>query len=151
MLDIANYAPSSINSNVLEALTEADIGSAVYDEIYNTLAVFRDNVELEYVYCIRDLGEGQLIFAMNLDLYTPASFGGSVKYTEALASVGRGMAVVDEISYSDAWDTFYSAYRPVLDSSGRVACIIDVDFSAEWFETQLSAQTRSTKSCKSEP
>lgn len=144
MLDIANCASGSVNGDVLKSLTAADTGSAEYEKIYDTLAVFRDNVELEYVYCIRQTEEGQFIFTMDLDLYTPASFGDSVKYTEALASAGRRTAAVDEVPYSDAWGKFYSAYSPVLDSSGFVAGIIAVDFSAEWFEAQLSAQTLST-------
>lgn len=144
MLDIANCASGSVNGDVLKSLTAADTGSAEYEKIYDTLAVFRDNVELEYVYCIRQTEEGQFIFTMDLDLYTPASFGDSVKYTEALASAGRGTAAVDEVPYSDAWGKFYSAYSPVLDSSGLVAGIIAVDFSAEWFDAQLSAQTLST-------
>ncbi|MBQ4436826.1 MAG: response regulator [Clostridia bacterium] len=144
MLDIANCASGSVKGDTLKALTEADVGSAAYRDIYDKLAVFRDNVEMEYVYCIRDQGDGQFIFTMDLDLYTPASFGDSVKYTDALASASRGKAAVDEVPYSDAWGTFYSAYSPVLDSSGNVAGIIAVDFSAGWFDAQLSAQTRST-------
>ena len=144
MLDIANCASGSVNGDVLKSLTAADTGSADYEKIYNTLAVFRDNVELEYVYCIRQTEAKQFIFTMDLDLYTPAGFGDSVKYTEALASAGRGTAAVDEVPYSDAWGKFYSAYSPVFDSSGLVAGIIAVDFSAEWFEAQLSAQTLST-------
>ena len=130
MLDIANCASGSVKGDTLKALTEADVGSAAYRDIYDKLAVFRDNVEMEYVYCIRDQGDGQFIFTMDLDLYTPASFGDSVKYTDALASASRGKAAVDEVPYSDAWGTFYSAYSPVLDSSGNVAGIIAVDFSA---------------------
>ncbi len=144
MLDIANCASGSVSGDVLKSLTAADTGSAAYEKIYNTLAVFRDNVELEYVYCIRQTEAKQFIFTMDLDLYTPAGFGDSVKYTEALASAGRGTAAVDEVPYSDAWGKFYSAYSPVFDSSGLVAGIIAVDFSAEWFEAQLSAQTLST-------
>ena len=144
MLDIANCASGLVNGDVLKSLTAADTGSAEYEKIYDTLAVFRDNVELEYVYCIRQTEDGQFIFTMDLDLYTPASFGDSVKYTEALATAGRGTAAVDKVPYSDAWGKFYSAYSPVRDSSGLVAGIIAVDFSAEWFEAQLSAQTLST-------
>ena len=144
MLDIANCASGSVNGDALKSLTEADVGSAVYRDIYDRLAVFRDNVELEYVYCIRETDDGRFIFTMDLDLYTPASFGDIVEYTAALASAGSGLAAVDELPYTDAWGTFYSAYSPVLDSSGHVAGIIAVDFSADWFDAQLSAQTRST-------
>ena len=144
MLDIANCASGSVRGDVLKSLTAADVGTPKYNEIYNTLAVFRDNVELEYVYCIRDEGNGKFIFTMDLDQYTPASYGDSVKYTKALAMAGTGHAAVDEIPYSDAWGEFYSAYSPVMDSSGNVAGIIAVDFSADWFDAQLSAQTRET-------
>ncbi len=144
MLDIANCASGSVRGDVLKSLTAADVGTPKYDNIYDTLAVFRDNVELEYVYCIRDEGNGNFIFTMDLDQYTPAGYGDSVEYTKALATAGTGKAAVDEVPYSDAWGEFYSAYSPVMDSSGNVAGIIAVDFSADWFEAQLSDQTRET-------
>ncbi len=144
MLDIANCASGSVRGDVLKNLTAADVGTPEYNSIYDTLAVFRDNVELEYVYCIRDEGNGNFIFTMDLDQYTPAGYGDSVKYTKALAMAGTGKAAVDEVPYSDAWGKFYSAYSPVMDSSGNVAGIIAVDFSADWFEAQLSDQTRET-------
>ena len=144
MLDIANCASGSVNGDVLKGIGREDVGNARYTDVYNTLAVFRDNVELEYVYCIKEESEGNFIFTMDLDLVTPASYGDSVEYTEALASAGRGVAAVDEIPYTDQWGEFYSAYSPVFDSSGKVAGIVAVDFSVDWFEDQLSAQTRST-------
>ena len=144
MLDIANCASGSVNGDVLGGLGEDDIGSSKYNDVYDTLAVFRDNVELEYVYCIKEESEGRFIFTMDTDLVTPAAYGDSVEYTSALASAGRGVAAVDEIPYTDQWGSFYSAYSPVFDSSGKVVGIVAVDFSVEWFEGQLSAQTRST-------
>ncbi len=144
MLDIANCAAGSVQGDMLKNLTEKDVGSPEYNDMYKTLAVFRDNVELEYVYSIKNAGGGNYIFTMDLDQVSPASYGDSVKYTEALNRAGSGTAAVDEVPYSDAWGKFYSAYSPVFDSSGEVAGIIAVDFSVDWFETQLSAQTRST-------
>ncbi|MBO4689109.1 MAG: response regulator [Clostridiales bacterium] len=144
MLDIANCASGSVNGDVLGGLDEDKVGSAEYNNVYDTLAVFRDNVELEYVYCIKEASPGNFIFTMDLDQYTPASYGDSVEYTDALARAGRGEAAVDEVPYTDQWGEFYSAYSPVKDSHGNVAGIVAVDFSVEWFEGQLSAQTKST-------
>ena len=144
MLDIANCASGSVNGDVLESLTKEDVDSPEYKDIYKTLAVFRDNVELEYVYSIKEESEGNFIFTMDLDQVSPASYGDSVKYTEALAKAGRGIAAVDEVPYSDQWGRFYSAYSPVFDSSHKVAGIIAVDFSAQWFEEQLASQMRTT-------
>lgn len=144
MLDISNCASGSINGDMLKNLDESTIGSDEYNEVYNTLAVFRDNVELEYVYAIKEAGDDNFIFTMDTDLISPASYGDSVEYTEALNSAGNGIAAVDEIPYTDQWGEFYSAYSPVFDSDGNVAGIIAADFSVDWFEGQLSAQTRET-------
>ena len=144
MLDISNCAAGSVDGDILGALDESNIGGPEYNDLYSRLAVFRDNVELEYVYTIKKVGEKDFIFTMDLDQVRPASYGDSVEYTEALASAGRGTAAVDEVPYSDSWGVFYSAYSPVFDSSGNVAGIVAADFSVDWFEHQLSAQTRST-------
>lgn len=144
MLDIANCASGSLDGDALGALTADDVGSDSYNDIYNSLAVFRDNVELEYIYSIKEEADGQFVFTMDLDQETPAAFGDSVKYTDALAKAGNGTTAVDEVPYSDKWGEFYSAYSPVFDSKGNVAGIIAVDFSADWFDGQLSSQMRST-------
>ena len=73
MLDIANCASGSVNGDFLKTLTEDTVGSEEYNEVYKTLAVFRDNVELEYVYTIKEAGEKDFIFTMDLDQETPAS------------------------------------------------------------------------------
>ncbi|MBP5165833.1 MAG: response regulator [Oscillospiraceae bacterium] len=83
-------------------------------------------------------------FTVDPDLESPADFGDIVEYTAALDRAGHGTSSVDEVPYTDSWGEFYSAYSPVFDSSGNVAGIIAADFSVEWFEEQLSAQTRST-------
>ena len=143
MLDIANCASGSINGDALEALTAESKGSEEYSKIYNTLAIFRDNVELEYVYSIKDEGDGRFTFIIDTDPDAPGQFGEEVKSTAALRRAATGSADVDVVPYSDAWGEFYSAYSPVFDSEWNVAGIIAVDFSAEWFESQLSEQTRS--------
>lgn len=143
MLDIANCAAGSVNGEVMKGFTEETVGSVAYNNVYDTLAVFRDNVELEYVYCIKEDTPGNFIFTMDTDQVSPASYGDSVKYTEALAKAGMGTAAVDEVPYTDQWGSFYSAYSPVFDSTGKVVGIVVVDFSSEWFDGQLTAQTKS--------
>lgn len=144
MLDIANCASGSVNGDALKDIGVDDIGSREYNNIYDTLTIFRDNVELEYVYSIKEAGDGNYIFIMDTDPEDPGQYGESVEYTAALEMAGNGTPAVDEVPYSDAWGEFYSAYSPVFDSNGAVAGIIAADFSADWFDSQLSAQTRST-------
>lgn len=144
MLDIANCAAGSVSGEVMKNLTEDQVGSVAYNKIYDTLAVFRDNVELEYVYCIKEAEPGRFIFTLDLDQVNPASYGDSVKYTDALAKAGKGIPAVDDVPYTDQWGEFYSAYSPVFDSTGAVVGIVVVDFSSDWFDAQLTEQTRST-------
>ena len=144
MLDIANCASGSVDGNILRDIRAEDVGSSEYNSLYKSLAVFRDNAELEYVYAIREAGEGQFIFTVDTDPVNPGGFGDSVEYTEALAKAGKGTAAVDEVPYSDKWGEFYSAYSPVFDSDGNVAGIIAADFSADWFDDQLTSQMKST-------
>lgn len=141
MLDIANCASGSVNGDVLSSLTADNTDSPEFDQIYNTLSIFRDNVELEYVYSIRNEGHGVFIFTVDTDPDTPASFGDRVEYTEALNTAAHGTAAVDKEPYEDAWGRFYSAFSPVLDHNGEIAGIIAVDFSEEWFDRQLSEES----------
>jgi len=144
MLDIANCAAASVNGDVLKLLSADNTGGEESKEVYRALEVFRDNVELKYVYCIKKESEGHYIFTLDLDPLTPASYGDEVEFTEALDSAGNGKAAVDEVPYTDKWGEFYSAYSPVCDSDGNVAGIVAVDFAVDWFDEQLSAQTRQT-------
>jgi len=144
MVDIANCAAGSVNGDVLESLKPGDEGTPGYKAVYDTMAVFRDNVELEYVYAIRDEGNGRFTFIVDTDPEEPGAFGDEVKYTEALEKASKGTPAVDQVPYSDQWGRFYSAYSPVFNSAGRVAGIVAADFAEEWFDSQLRDQIFST-------
>ena len=144
MLDIANCAAGSISGDTLHALSATDVGSSEYNDLYGRLAVFRDNAEIEYIYSLKQTGKDEFIFTMDTDPESPAAYGDSVEYTHALGLAGYGVAAVDDTPYTDRWGKFYSAYSPVFDSDGSVAGIIGVDFSADWYDGQLSEQMRST-------
>ena len=143
MVDIANCAAGSVNGNILKSLKPGDEGTPGYRTVYDTMAVFRDNAELEYIYAIRDEGNGQFTFIVDTDPDDPGEFGEEVHYTEALNTASKGKTAVDEAPYSDQWGEFYSAYSPVFDSSGQVAGIVAADFSVAWYDAQLQEQTMS--------
>jgi signal transduction histidine kinase/FixJ family two-component response regulator len=144
MLDIANCAAGSIDGDLFATIGRDSIGNDDYNKVYDTLAVFRDNVELEYVYALREEGNDNFIFIMDTDPVSPAAYGENCEFTVALDSAGLGTASVDETPYTDRWGEFYSAYSPVFDSNGNVVGIVAVDFSVDWFEDQVTSQTRST-------
>lgn len=141
MLDISKSAADMINGDVLERLQKEDKGTPEYQQINDFLAVFQRNIDLKYIYCIRDLGNKNFVFTVD-PAVDPGEFGSPIKYTDALYKASLGTSAVDEVPYEDAWGRFYSAYSPVFNSKGKVAGIVAVDFAAEWYEEQIVNQTR---------
>ena len=144
MLDIANTAAAMIDGDVLAHISPEDQGTDGYETIMKTLTYFQDNIDLKYIYHIRDMGDGTFSFGLDPTVDDPGEFGSPIVYTDALYKASKGTAAADEVPYHDAWGSFYSAYSPVLDSQGKVAGIIAVDFSAEWYNQQLATLTRTT-------
>ncbi|MBO4375524.1 MAG: response regulator [Lachnospiraceae bacterium] len=136
MIDIANCASGSVRGDDLASLSAEDRDTEAYQRIYDTLAVYRDNIESKFVYGIRAEKNGRFTFTVDPALDDPAEFGGEVVKTDALILASKGIPSADEKPYTDAWGSFYSAYSPVFDSNGKVAGIIAVDFSREWYEGQ---------------
>ncbi len=138
MLDISNTAASMMNGEDLRNVTPADKGAPEYEAIIKILREFRQNIELEYIYCIRDAGDKMFEYGLDPILSDPEMFGSPAPYTGALFSASKGMPSVDEISHTDRWGDVYSAYSPVFDSMGRVAGIVAVDFGKEWYDHKIS-------------
>ena len=138
MLDISNTAAAMINGDVLESASADNMDSPECREIYETLTYFQDNIELEYIYCIREVAEGSFVFSIDPTVDDPGEFGEPIVCTEALMKASDGVAAVDEEPYEDKWGRFYSSYSPVFDSEGNVAGIVAVDFSADWYDKQIT-------------
>lgn len=142
MLDISNTAAAMLDGDALSRLTAEDAGTEEYQAVMDTLRYFQDNIELRYIYCIQDLGNGSFAFSVDPTVEDPGEFGSPVVYTDALDTASQGTPAVDKEPYQDAWGSFYSAYSPVFTSDGRVGGIVAVDFSAEWFDRQVSQLVR---------
>lgn len=65
MLDISNTAAAMIDGDVLRTVTPADQGTEGYETIMRTLIYFQDNIDLKYIYCIRDMGDGTFSFGLD--------------------------------------------------------------------------------------
>lgn len=142
MLDISNTAADMLDGDAMAALTAEDEATEAYQKGLDTLRVFQDNIDLRYIYCIYEKGDGEFVFGIDPTEDDPGVFGEPIVYTDALYAASRGTAAVDEAPYQDAWGRFYSAYSPVFDSAGNVACVVAVDFSAQWLDEQMARQSR---------
>ena len=141
MLDITNTAAGMVDGDRLGAMTGADVGGDFCNDVVRTLRVFRERVEIEFIYVVRQAGPERFVFVIDPDPVDPAAYGEEIVFTYALGEAGRGVATVDSAPQEDRWGNFYSAYSPVLDSGGAVAGIIGVDFDAEWYNQQLRQVT----------
>ncbi len=137
MLDISNTAASMIDGDVLENASPDNLDNPECREIYETLTYFQDNIELEYIYCIHKNEDGSFVFSIDPTVEDPGEFGSPIVSTEALIEASHGVPSVDEKPYEDDWGRFYSSYSPVFDSNGKVAGIVAVDFSADWYDDQI--------------
>ncbi|WP_407384659.1 diguanylate cyclase [Ruminococcus sp.] len=142
MLDIAKTAADSLNGDELKQLKKEDKNTAPYQKVIRTLTCFQDNIDLSYIYCIQDLGNKHFAFSVDPTVRDPGEFGEPIQYTDALYAASLGTPAVDLKPYQDRWGRFYSAYSPVFDSIGKVAGIVAVDFSADWYEHEISELIR---------
>ena len=62
MLDVSNSAAASIDGDIYEKIQAEDKGTPEYEQILNGLSVYRDNIELKYIYGIRDNGNNNFIY-----------------------------------------------------------------------------------------
>lgn len=138
MLDIANTAAHLLNGDELEQLKKEDEGTEPYNRALETLRAFQDKIQLDYIYGIRQEADGSFTFTIDPAEEDPGEFGSPIVTTEALINAANGTADVDKKAYSDEWGSFYSAYSPVFNSEGKVAGIVGVDFSADWYNGKLN-------------
>ena len=141
MLDIVNTAADMLDGDVLETITADDLDTPGYKKIYDTLFHFYDNTELKYIYALREEKDGSFIMVVDPAVENVSEYGELIHETQSLYQAAKGIASVDSERYTDAYGTFYSAYSPVFNSSGKVAGIVAGDFPAEWYEDQINGST----------
>lgn len=141
MLDIVNTAADFMDGDVLGALTEDDVGGEAFNDALQKLSVFQSNVDIQFIYAVRQLDEDTFVFTVDPDPVEPAAFGEEIVVTEGIKKAGKGVAAVDETPMADRWGNFYSAYSPVFDSNGQVAGIVGIDFAADWYDELVRRHT----------
>ena len=142
MLDIANSAANLLDGDIMGALQKDDADTPEYQESLQILRIFQQQIELDYIYGVRDMGNEKFTFTIDPAPDDPGEFGSPVATTQALISASKGIAAVDKEPYHDAWGSFYSAYSPIFDSKGNVAGMVAVDFNSQWYEEQVARQVR---------
>ena len=121
---------------------ESYVGSEEYNNVLDSLIVFRDNSDVEYVYTIRKNEEGSNVFVVDSDPDEPGLPGED--FGDESDDVDRafgGESVVNKEPYTDEWGTHISAYSPIYDGKEVVGLAV-VDISMEWIDSQCKGVAR---------
>ncbi|MBO6114627.1 MAG: hypothetical protein J6P57_06175 [Lachnospiraceae bacterium] len=135
---------ASIDGNELSQIgnDESYVGTEEYNNVLDSLIVFRDNSDVEYVYTIRKNEEGSNVFVVDSDPDEPGLPGED--FGDESDDVDRafgGESVVNKEPYTDEWGTHISAYSPVYDGD-KVVGLAVVDISMEWIDSQCKDVAR---------
>ena len=104
-------------------------GSDEFEEIYDELAIFRDNGDTEYVYTVRLRADGSPEYVVDSDPDEPAALGEDFECEEALYDGFAGETVsTNEISV-DEWGEHLTAYSPIYNGN-KIVGVVGVDISA---------------------
>ena len=139
--NVKNLAQSSaahVDGELLAGIEVGDEDTDEYNQIVEQLALFRDNAELEYIYTLRQLEDGMVVFVVDSDPEEPAAIGDECEMTDGLEKAfAEGETFADEEPFTDEWGTHVSAYAPIF-NDGEIVGAVGVDISANWVEEQTA-------------
>ena len=102
LLDITNTAADMLDGDGFETITSRDESNENYVRAYEILKYFQDNIELEFIYCVRKMDDGTYIFTVDPAEEDCSEYGESVHITDALIAAYEGTPSVDAVPYEDA-------------------------------------------------
>ncbi|MBR4439578.1 MAG: GGDEF domain-containing protein [Clostridia bacterium] len=144
MLSIADTVAAALDGDALASVTEASVGTEEYNEIYSALynvaQAQKNNSDIKYIYTAKKEGD-KFVFLIDPDPVDPGLYGEEVVYTPSQTTAWNGVSTVDEDTYQDDWGSFYTAWSPVRNSTGKVVALVGVDFVADWFDQQIVSHT----------
>ena len=145
MLSVADTVAASLDGDAFAAIDGNNAGTPEYDGIYsdltNVLRAQKDS-DIKYIYTVKKQGD-HFIFVVDPDPVKPGLYGDSVVDTDSQAAAwNTGVSAVDAEKYQDEWGSFYTAWSPIKNFSGKVVGLVGVDFVADWFDEQIAAHTK---------
>ena len=141
MLEVVSTAAAMLDGDTLDQIRDASQENPHYQTVLTKLTYFQDNIDLKYIYVVRDMGNDRFSFIVDADRIDPAYFGEILQPTsDALRSAARGKPAVEVIDKPDRWGTFFSAYAPVYNARGKIAGIVGVDWEASMYNVEVARE-----------
>ncbi len=139
VINLSQSASAHVSGDILQTIEVGEEGSDDYNTLLEQLALFRDNAEIEYIYTLRKIEDGTVVFVVDSDPEEPAAIGEECELTDAMERTFiEGATFADDEPFTDEWGTHISAYSPIF-VDGQIVGAVGIDISANWIEEQTSS------------
>lgn len=136
-IELSKCAASEINGDLFGSIQEGMEDSDEFQEVYKKLANFRDNSSIEYIYSMKQLEDGKLVFVVDTDKEEPAALYEEYEMTDKIQEVLAGTSAADDVIATDEWGSHLSSYSPIFNSNQEVVGIVGIDFSVNSINQKL--------------
>ena len=111
-------------------------GNEDFNNVLDTLCLFRDNAGLQYVYTTWYDENGIPVMCVDSDPVAPGDMGDALGYAEATHLALAGTPAVYDTPVTDDWGAHLSAFAPII-YEGTVYGAVGVDLDYTWVSGQL--------------
>ncbi|MCR5254483.1 MAG: methyl-accepting chemotaxis protein [Acetatifactor sp.] len=132
---ISAQLEKDVDVNAFLALKPGQEDTEEYAQIHECLTIFLENSGFEYVYTIRENGDG-FEFVVDSDPENPGLIGDDFEVEDAAVAAMNGIPGVGE-PYTDEWGLHISAFSPIKNENGTVVALTVADISMGWINEQL--------------
>ncbi len=139
-VNLAKTAAAEVDGDAFEKLKAGDEDTPEYKGIFDELAVYRDNSEIEYIYATRQNPDGQVVYVVDTDPsvseVVDVSFGSDAG--DAFLTAMSGTPAANAKPYKDQWGTHLSACAPIRGGGGsKIVGVVSIDISMSWVDKKV--------------
>jgi methyl-accepting chemotaxis protein len=136
-MELTASAAAFVNGDEFSIIEEGMEESPEFRSVYDTLARFRDNSNLEYIYTLRKLSDGQMVYVVDTDTEAPGRINEIFDFEGNMEDSFAGATTTDDEFFADEDGTHLSAYSPIYDSSDKLVGIVAVDINVNHLVEQM--------------
>ncbi|MCR4715672.1 MAG: hypothetical protein K5656_00690, partial [Lachnospiraceae bacterium] len=133
-MSLVSIAAGEVDGEAFASIEGPD--SEAFEQVYNTLAKYRDAETIDYIYTMAKDGDN-LFFVVDTDEEEPAEYGEEYEWLEDMAPAFDGEVCCDSEVTTDEWGSYYSAYAPIMNGS-EVVGIVGVDIPINLIDKNLT-------------
>ncbi|MDR0948638.1 MAG: methyl-accepting chemotaxis protein, partial [Lachnospiraceae bacterium] len=136
-MELTASAASFVNGDDFAQIEEGMEDSPQFHSVYDVLANFRDNSSLEYIYTLRKLIDGQMVYVVDTDTEAPGAINEIFDFEGNMEDSFAGATTTDDEFFTDEDGTHLSAYSPIYDSGHTLVGIVAVDINVNHLVEQM--------------